>query len=168
MEPYAGDDYNLTLCPVSTSESTPTHGQPYARVDLNPMPESIVSASQGLWIWPRLLGAAERWGGGGGSLPNNNTCFLLRSDSNDVCQKFSLKFFIFLAHRLLRSSPLLLTRFKTDLARRLRKQLPMLQLSATSQLMWQLQAPVQLLLAFLQQKPLLLLAPLQHSLQLEQ
>ncbi len=28
------------------------HGQPYARVDLNPMPESTLSPSQGLWIWP--------------------------------------------------------------------------------------------------------------------
>ncbi len=28
------------------------HGQPYARVDLNPMPESYLSPSQGLWIWP--------------------------------------------------------------------------------------------------------------------
>ncbi len=28
------------------------HGQPYARVDHNPMPESTLSPSQGLWIWP--------------------------------------------------------------------------------------------------------------------
>ena len=27
------------------------HGQPYARVDLNPMSESTLSSSQGLWIW---------------------------------------------------------------------------------------------------------------------
>jgi hypothetical protein len=29
-------------------------GQPYARVDLNPMPESTLSLSQGLWIWPQI------------------------------------------------------------------------------------------------------------------
>jgi hypothetical protein len=28
------------------------YGQPYARVDLNPMPESTLSPSQGLRIWP--------------------------------------------------------------------------------------------------------------------
>ncbi len=28
------------------------HWQHYARVDLNPMPESTLSPSQGLWIWP--------------------------------------------------------------------------------------------------------------------
>ncbi len=41
--------------PYFTRESTPAHlrmgGQPYARVDLNPMPESTLSPSQGLWIW---------------------------------------------------------------------------------------------------------------------
>jgi hypothetical protein len=33
--------------------NTFTIGQPYARVDLNPMPESTLSPSQGLRIWPR-------------------------------------------------------------------------------------------------------------------
>jgi hypothetical protein len=28
-------------------------GQPYARVDLNSMPESTLTPSQGLWIWPQ-------------------------------------------------------------------------------------------------------------------
>jgi hypothetical protein len=39
---------------MSTAESAPHiyQGQPYARVDLNPMPESTLSPSQGLWIWP--------------------------------------------------------------------------------------------------------------------
>jgi len=40
---------------MSTPESAPTHlpwVQPYARVDLNPAPESTLSPSQGLWIWP--------------------------------------------------------------------------------------------------------------------
>jgi hypothetical protein len=56
---YAGVVYNLTLCPLSTPESTPTHvhgnGQPYARVDLNPIPESTLSPSQGLRIWPQEM-----------------------------------------------------------------------------------------------------------------
>jgi hypothetical protein len=30
------------------------HGQPYARVDLKPMPESTSSPSQGHRIWPRI------------------------------------------------------------------------------------------------------------------
>ncbi len=48
-EPYAGVDYNL---PYVNPESTIQQiGQP--RIDLNPMPESTVSPSQGLWIWPQ-------------------------------------------------------------------------------------------------------------------
>jgi hypothetical protein len=47
--PYAGDDYNLTLCPLQYM----FHGQLYARVDLNPMPKSTLSVSQGLRIWPQ-------------------------------------------------------------------------------------------------------------------
>ena len=35
LEPYAGVDYNLTLCRLQHIY----HGQPYARVDHNPMPE---------------------------------------------------------------------------------------------------------------------------------
>jgi hypothetical protein len=37
MGPYVGVDYNLTLCPLQHIY----HGQPYARVDLNPMPEYL-------------------------------------------------------------------------------------------------------------------------------
>jgi hypothetical protein len=50
MGPYAGVDYNsnLTLCPLQEIY----HGQPYASVDLNPIPELALSPSQGLWIWP--------------------------------------------------------------------------------------------------------------------
>jgi hypothetical protein len=47
---YAEVDYNITLCPLN--DSSIYHGQPYARVDLNPVPESILSSCQGLWIWP--------------------------------------------------------------------------------------------------------------------
>jgi hypothetical protein len=53
MGPYAGVDYyNLTLCPLQSRLQHIYHGQPYARVDLNPMPESTLSPSQGFWIWP--------------------------------------------------------------------------------------------------------------------
>ncbi len=50
--PHAGVDKNLTLCPLQSRLQHIYHGQPYARVDLNPMPQSILSPSQGLWIWP--------------------------------------------------------------------------------------------------------------------
>jgi hypothetical protein len=47
MGPYAGVDYNLTVhSRVVYNTFT------YARVDLNPMPESTLSPSQGLWNWP--------------------------------------------------------------------------------------------------------------------
>jgi hypothetical protein len=48
MGPYAGVDHNL--CPQSRHQHI-YHGQPYARVDLNPMPELTLSPSQGQWIW---------------------------------------------------------------------------------------------------------------------
>ncbi len=44
MGPYAGVDYNRLRQMYQ--------GQPYAGLDLNPMPESTLSPSQGLWIWP--------------------------------------------------------------------------------------------------------------------
>ncbi len=51
MQPYAGIDYNLTLCPLQNRLIY--HGQPYARVDLNPMPEAIFPTVRdfgfGLW-----------------------------------------------------------------------------------------------------------------------
>jgi hypothetical protein len=45
---YAGVDYKLTLCRLQDIY----HGQPYARVDLNPMPESTLFPSHGLIIRP--------------------------------------------------------------------------------------------------------------------
>jgi hypothetical protein len=48
MGPYAGVDYNLTLCPHQSRLQHIYHGQSYARVDLNPTPESILSPRQGL------------------------------------------------------------------------------------------------------------------------
>ncbi len=50
MGPYVGVDYNLTLCPLQSRLQYIYHGQPYARVDLDPMPESALSPRQGLWI----------------------------------------------------------------------------------------------------------------------
>jgi hypothetical protein len=49
--PYTGGDFNLTLCPLQSRLKHIYHGHPYARVDLNTMPESTLSPSQGLWIW---------------------------------------------------------------------------------------------------------------------
>ncbi len=53
MGPYAGVDYNLTLRPLQSRLQHNYHGhffgQPYARVDLKPMPESTLSPSQGRW-----------------------------------------------------------------------------------------------------------------------
>ena len=46
MGPYAGVDYNLTLCPLQSRLQNIYPGQPYAIVDLNPMPESTLSSSQ--------------------------------------------------------------------------------------------------------------------------
>jgi hypothetical protein len=56
MGPYAGVDYNLTLCPPQSRLQHIYHGQPYAKLDVNPMPESFLSPSQGLWIWPLYIG----------------------------------------------------------------------------------------------------------------
>ncbi len=53
MEPYVGVEYNLTLGPLQSPLQHIYHGhwQPYARVDLIPVPESTLSPSQGLRIW---------------------------------------------------------------------------------------------------------------------
>jgi hypothetical protein len=37
MGPYARVDFNLNLCPLQSRLQHIYHGQPYARVDLNPM-----------------------------------------------------------------------------------------------------------------------------------
>jgi hypothetical protein len=44
MGPYAGVDYNLTLCPIQSRLQHIYHGQPYAKVDFIPQSK--------LWIWP--------------------------------------------------------------------------------------------------------------------
>jgi hypothetical protein len=54
----AGVDYNLTLC----RQQYIYHGQPYARVDLNPMPESTLSPSQEIRIWPHVTSTSLRGG----------------------------------------------------------------------------------------------------------
>jgi hypothetical protein len=43
MGPYAGVDYNLTLCQLQSRLQDIYHGRPYARVDIKPMPESTLS-----------------------------------------------------------------------------------------------------------------------------
>ncbi len=43
MGPYAGVDYNLTIRPLQSRLQHIYHGQPYDRVNLNPMPESTLS-----------------------------------------------------------------------------------------------------------------------------
>ncbi len=50
MGPSAGIDYYLTFCLLQSRFQHIYHGQPYARVDLNPVPESTLFPSQGLWI----------------------------------------------------------------------------------------------------------------------
>jgi hypothetical protein len=56
MWSYAGVEYITSPYIHSRDDSnTFTTGQPYARVDLNPMPESTtLSPRKGLWIWPQL------------------------------------------------------------------------------------------------------------------
>jgi hypothetical protein len=51
MGPYAGVDDNLTLCPLQVQLRHIYHGHWAA---LNPMPESTLSPSRGLWIWPQI------------------------------------------------------------------------------------------------------------------
>jgi hypothetical protein len=46
MGPYAGVEYNLTLCPLQSRLQHIYHGQPYASVYLNPMPESTLTLCQ--------------------------------------------------------------------------------------------------------------------------
>jgi len=53
--PYAGVDYNLMSYPLQSRLQHIYNGQTYARVDLNPMPESTLLPSQGLRIWPMLF-----------------------------------------------------------------------------------------------------------------
>jgi hypothetical protein len=75
MGPYAGVGYNLTVCPLQSRLQHIYHGQPYARVDLNPMPESTLTLCQRRLYPPvrnfdfgfSLLGegACMKWGGGG-------------------------------------------------------------------------------------------------------
>jgi hypothetical protein len=56
---YARVDSNFTLYPFQSRLQHIYHGQPYARVDLNPLPESAQSPSQGLRIWPQGILSLE-------------------------------------------------------------------------------------------------------------
>ncbi len=48
MQPYAGVDYNPTLCQFQSQLQNMYHGHraTHARVDLNPMPETILSSDR--------------------------------------------------------------------------------------------------------------------------
>ncbi len=57
MELYAGVDFKLILCQLQSRlqymyTMSMGIGQPYARVDLNPIPETTSTPRQGLRIWP--------------------------------------------------------------------------------------------------------------------
>jgi hypothetical protein len=45
MGPYARVDYNLPLCPLQSRLQHIYHGQPYARVDLNPIKVDFIPQS---------------------------------------------------------------------------------------------------------------------------
>jgi hypothetical protein len=58
MGPYAGVDYNLTLCPLQQSRLQHFyhgHSATLCQSRPNPMPESTLSPNQGLWIWPLYM-----------------------------------------------------------------------------------------------------------------
>ncbi len=60
MGPYARVDYNLNLCRLQNRLQHMYHGQPYARIDLNPMPEpesTTLSTNKVLWIWTLIRNA---------------------------------------------------------------------------------------------------------------
>jgi hypothetical protein len=52
MGPYAGVDYNLTLCPLQSRLQHIYHGigQPYARADFIPQSENLASDPQNDFI----------------------------------------------------------------------------------------------------------------------
>jgi hypothetical protein len=52
MGPFTGVDYTLALCPLQSRLQLMYHGQPYARVDLNSMPESILTLCQSRFYPP--------------------------------------------------------------------------------------------------------------------
>jgi hypothetical protein len=53
MEPCPGVAYNFTLCRLQSLLQHMYNGQPYDRVDHNPMLESTLAPSKELRIWPR-------------------------------------------------------------------------------------------------------------------
>jgi hypothetical protein len=92
MRPYDGADYYLLLCPLQSRPQHIYYGQPYARVDLNTVPESTLSPIQGLWIWPQFIPLI--WLGRAELLIATSYCaVVMRTCSRDVsivC-KFSAK-----------------------------------------------------------------------------
>ncbi len=63
MGPYAGVDYNLTLRPLQSRLQHIYQGKPYARVDLNPMPESTLTLCQSR-LFPPVRAENSSFGGG--------------------------------------------------------------------------------------------------------
>ncbi len=55
MRPYAGVDYNLTLCPLQSRLQHIYYGQPCARVDFSPLSGTLDLASGDL-TKPALIG----------------------------------------------------------------------------------------------------------------
>jgi hypothetical protein len=49
----------LALCQLQSRLQHIYHGQPYVRVDLNPMSESTWYPCQGHWIWPQSIALAR-------------------------------------------------------------------------------------------------------------
>jgi hypothetical protein len=52
MGPFAGVDYNLTLCPLQRRLLHIYHGQPMPESTLTLCQSCLHPPSQGLWIWP--------------------------------------------------------------------------------------------------------------------
>jgi hypothetical protein len=52
MGPYAGVDYNVTLCPLQGRLQHIYNGQPLARVDLTLCQSRLYPPVRDFWIWP--------------------------------------------------------------------------------------------------------------------
>jgi hypothetical protein len=64
MGSYAGVDYNLTLCPLQSRLLQHIyHGQPYARVDLNPICQSRLHPQVRAFGFGSVLARNQKDGG---------------------------------------------------------------------------------------------------------
>jgi hypothetical protein len=103
MGPIARVDYNLTLCRLQSRLQHMYHGRPYARVDLNPMPEPTFSTSKELGILPQGTLAVHVvkkisivLNIDASSDPNSTFHFEADPDSDPVLSSFGLRCFSFL------------------------------------------------------------------------